>query len=181
MGYVEETGAAQYFRDARIYPIYEGTNGIQANDLVTRKLPMEGGKVFDHFMGEMTRTARDLQTSSDRRLESIGANLKDGIAAATSASRYLMENLRSSPNDALAGAVPFLRLMGTVAGGYFLGRGALSAKSLIDQNDPDQAYLTNRIAMAQFFAETILPGANGLAAASMRGAEGLYAVDADVI
>ncbi len=181
MGYMEETGAAQLFRDSRIFPIYEGTNGIQANDLVARKLPMDGGAVLEQFMDDMRATVRALQTSEDPCLELVASSLKAGINAVDQGASYMLASLRDQPADALAGAAAFLKLMGTVAGGHFLGCGALAARARLDAGDTDAAWLKNRIALARFYALTILPRSAGLLTASMRGADVLYDIDPDAI
>ncbi len=181
MGFIEETGAAQFLRDARIYPIYEGTNGIQANDLVVRKLPLEGGAVLARFLEEMRETAGQARQSGHPRIEAMAAPLHDGIAAVERASAHLLEALRGRPADALAGATPFLRLLGTVAGGHFLIRGALAAAKRLDAGDPDTGFLDARITSAVFFAQTYLPLSQGLASSAMHGADVLYEAAPDAL
>jgi alkylation response protein AidB-like acyl-CoA dehydrogenase len=154
MGFIEETGAAQYYRDARIAPIYEGTNGIQAIDLVTRKLPLDDGRVLAAFLAEMRETAACLSASTAHA--DTGAALSRGITALAGAGDWLRARLRAAPDDALAGATPYLALFGIVAGGYFLGKGALMGGPA-------------RGALARFHAHNILPQADGLAAAVTAG------------
>ena len=154
MGFVEETGAAQFYRDARIAPIYEGTNGIQAIDLVTRKLPLDDGRVVGAFLAEMKEAAKAL--SSKSALGDAGAALSRGLDALSRAGDWLRTRLRAEPDDALAGATPYLALFGLVAGGHFLGKSALSG-------------VPSRIALARFYMQNILPQADGLAAAAMAG------------
>ncbi len=177
MGFVEETGAAQHFRDSRIAPIYEGTNGIQAIDLVTRKLPLDGGNVVRNFIAEITEVAEEAKQSNDRSLNIIGSNLADAATHLASATEWLLDNVKSQPNDALAGATPYLKLFGTVAGGFYLAKGALAAHKQMDGSDA--GYLKSRIAMAQFFAENSLSTTSGLVAPCTRGAELLYALTPD--
>ncbi len=177
MGFIEETGAAQYYRDARIYPIYEGTNGIQAMDLVARKLMMEGGGPLKAFIDEASQTALSLQQTRDERMVRLADALKGVIMEAGQASDYLQSALGKSPSDAMAGATPFLRLMGLLAGSHYLGQGALSARARLETGDPDTAFLEARIGTALFFAEQIAPLAPGYAQAAMRGAETFYAID----
>lgn len=173
MGFVEETGAAQYYRDARILPIYEGTNGIQAIDLVTRKLPLGNGEVVKGFIAEMRETASLARQSNHAELAAIGAALDDGLDALDKATAYMLAQLKSATDDCLAGASPYLRLFGTVAGGHFLARGALKAAK------DESAFAKARLATARFYAAQQLPLAAGLVAPSMAGAATLYALDAD--
>ena len=126
MGFIEETGAAQHYRDARILPIYEGTNGIQAIDLVTRKLPLEGGKVVEAYIAELARTAEEVRASNRPEFGRMGERLADAVAALAEASRWIGEALTKNPDAALAGAQPYLRLFGLAAGGVYLARGALA-------------------------------------------------------
>jgi hypothetical protein len=160
MGYIEETGAAQYLRDSRIAPIYEGTNGIQAVDLVLRKLPMGGGEVVERVMAEVRRVAERL--SADPKLSSFGLHLEDGCEAVEEGVEVLLRRIQSSPNDALAGATPFLRLLGTVLGGWLMGRAALAAREQLGAGSGDQAFLEGKLATACFYGEQILPSMLGL-------------------
>ncbi|MFL5185249.1 MAG: acyl-CoA dehydrogenase, partial [Microvirga sp.] len=127
MGFIEETGAAQHFRDARIAPIYEGTNGIQAIDLVTRKLPLEGGKVIEGYIAELAQTADEVRRSNRPEFGRMGERLAEAVAALAEATRWMGGALRKSPDSALAGAAPYLRLFGLAAGGIYLATGALVA------------------------------------------------------
>src|SRR4051794_37222486 len=116
MGFIEETGAAQHYRDARITAIYEGTNGIQAIDLVTRKLGAHGGASVFKLLDELTDIARRVEASTDPAFGPPGAKLRDALAALNSSSHWLLEKLSPAPNDALAGATPYLRLFGSALG-----------------------------------------------------------------
>jgi alkylation response protein AidB-like acyl-CoA dehydrogenase len=160
MGFIEETGAAQYYRDARIAPIYEGTNGIQAADLAGRKLAMEGGQAVRELIAEMGELAGQLMAADG--LESVGARLQSGVDAVAQASAWLAE--RAGGPDALAGAAPYLKLFGDVLGGAVLGRGALA--------DP------GRKPMARVYAEHTLAQAPGLAAAVAAGGDDLQSASA---
>jgi alkylation response protein AidB-like acyl-CoA dehydrogenase len=175
MGYIEETGAAQHYRDARIAPIYEGTNGIQAIDLVGRKLPMRGGGVINDFMAEIAKTVEEL--SADADLASIGQRLDGGLAALREASDWLLAHGTPEPTDALAGATPYLRLCGLVTGGWLLGRSALAASRLLATGagaDGDE-FLRQKIVTARFYCDQILPQAQGLVPAVTAGVGDLLA------
>ncbi|MEZ5908863.1 MAG: acyl-CoA dehydrogenase family protein [Hyphomicrobiaceae bacterium] len=172
MGFIEETGAAQHYRDARILPIYEGTNGIQAIDLVARKLPLGGGKVLEGYIGEIAATAR---AAADRpELGRSGERLAAAATALADASRYLGKALASNqPETALAGATPYLRLFALAAGGHYLVRAALA-----DGPGSGRDY---RAALARFFCEHLATAAPGLAEVVTTGAEGLLAVPPDTL
>ncbi|MFZ2469330.1 MAG: acyl-CoA dehydrogenase, partial [Parvibaculum sedimenti] len=147
MGFIEETGAAQYYRDARILPIYEGTNGIQAIDLVTRKLPLGNGAVVKGFIAEMRETAAKARGANHECLALIGAALDQGLDTLDKATDWMLARLKSATDDCLAGASPYLRLFGTVAGGHFLALGALVAAKA-----EGDAFLAARLATARFYA-----------------------------
>ena len=172
MGYIEETGAAQHFRDARIPPIYEGTNGIQAMDLVGRKLPMRGGAVVTEHLDRMDVTAQALAESGDADLVAIGERLTEGVAACRAATGWLVEHGLADPNDALAGSTPYLRLLATVTGGWVLGQEALAARR--DGAEEPVAFRDAKVVTARFFAENVLPSALGLVHAVTGGAALLY-------
>ena len=110
MGFVEETGAAQYYRDARILPIYEGTNGIQAMDLVGRKLTLEGGKVVEAYIGELMKTAEEVRASNRPEFGRMGERLAEAVTALAEASRWMGGQLAKNPDAAMAGAQTYLRL-----------------------------------------------------------------------
>jgi alkylation response protein AidB-like acyl-CoA dehydrogenase len=169
MGFVEETGAAQYYRDARILPIYEGTNGIQAIDLVTRKLPLEGGAVVGAYIGELAETAMLLKASNRPEFGRMGERLGDAVAALAEATRWMGGALRENPEAAIAGSAPYLRLFSLATGGAYVARGALAASR-------NGAAGEIRVATARFFAENIAVAAPGLAATVMGGAESVLAV-----
>jgi alkylation response protein AidB-like acyl-CoA dehydrogenase len=174
MGYVEETGAAQHWRDVRIAPIYEGTNGIQAADLVFRKLPLGGGAVIENFLSEMSNLASQL--TGNNRLSSLGEALANGVAQMREAALWLGGRLGTQPNDAAAGAAPFLRLAGIVIGGYYLARSAQVAQQLLDAGDGDADFLNDKIATSLFYGEQILPTAGGLVPTITQGADLFFAI-----
>ena len=166
MGYVEETGAAQHLRDARILPIYEGTNGIQAIDLVMRKLPQSGGATVKAYVGELRGTAAKVQAANDPAFGASGARLGESVEALDRATTWMLATIESKPDAALAGATPYLRLFGTAAGGCMLATEALAALRIGNGADA-----TTRVSLARFFAENICVGASGLERSAVEGAE----------
>jgi hypothetical protein len=162
MGYIEETGVAQHFRDARIAPIYEGTNGIQAMDLVGRKLPMRAGGAVTDYLGYIATTIEQLDAAGED-LASIRAALSDGLAALRTATDWLLANGLGQPLDALAGATPYLRLFSVVTGGWVMAQQALAATRLLgDAAAGDKAFYEGKVLTARFFCEQLLPQAVGL-------------------
>jgi hypothetical protein len=168
-GYIEETGAAQHYRDARITPIYEGTNGIQAIDLVMRKVPMDGGGVVRGYLAEIDALDGSLGEAGERFHE-MRSNLRDALAALTSATEWLLAC--DEPGDILAAATPYLEMFGTVAGGYYMAREALHAAAT-----PPDAWLEAKVDTALFYAQDLLPRATGLLPAVTAGADRLFAID----
>jgi alkylation response protein AidB-like acyl-CoA dehydrogenase len=162
MGYIEETGVAQHFRDARIAPIYEGTNGIQAMDLVGRKLPMRAGGAVADYVGRIEALDGDLADAGDD-LASIRRSLADGVSALREATDWLLANGLGNPLDALAGATPYLRLFSVVTGGWTMARQALAATAaLADASPTDKAFYEGKVLTARFFCEQLLPQATSL-------------------
>jgi alkylation response protein AidB-like acyl-CoA dehydrogenase len=176
MGFIEETGAAQFMRDARIIPIYEGTNGIQAIDLVTRKLPTSGGAVMKAEIADMRATVEELRATNDPAFGATAARLADAVDAFDRATAFMLGRLGANVQDALAGATPYLRLFGLVRGGATLGAMALAAHKArsIGDTDPAQA---GRIATARFFAENVVVTAGGLEATVVGSAESVLSAD----
>jgi alkylation response protein AidB-like acyl-CoA dehydrogenase len=165
MGYVEETGAAQLFRDARIAQIYEGTNGIQAIDLVTRKLPLAGGAAVGAYLDELRATVAAVKATNDPGFGATGARLGEAVDHLARTTAWLVAKLDSEPEVALAGATPYLRLFGLAAGGCMLADEALAALRLAGDADAPA-----RIAAARFFAENLTTAAAGLAVTVTEGA-----------
>lgn len=168
MGFIEETGAAQHYRDARIAPIYEGTNGIQAIDLVGRKVSMQDGAVMDALCAEMHATAETL----DGELASVGSRLEAGVAALERATDWVLQN--KGPN-ALAAATPYLKLAGDVIGGWMLAK---QAQAVADGADD---WSRSKAALARVFASQVLAQAPGLAEGLMESADDLEAVGAQAL
>jgi 3-(methylthio)propanoyl-CoA dehydrogenase len=162
MGYIEETGVAQHYRDARIAPIYEGTNGIQALDLVGRKLPMRAGGVVADFLGRIAGLDAELAEAGED-LASIRERLAEGHATLQEATDWLLEHGLADPLDAMAGATPYLRLFGLVTGGWVMARQALAAsRALGDASGADAEHLGQKLHTARFYCEQLLPQAVGL-------------------
>lgn len=169
MGFVEETGAAQYMRDARILGIYEGTNGIQAIDLTARKLPLNGGATVRAQIAWMRRTAEGLLKNAEPAFGHMAARLRGGIESLDRATSQQLSALASNrPEAALAGATPYLRLFGLALGGACLARTALAAAAARKAGETDPAHAA-RIALARFYAENLLPAAGGLEEAVLAG------------
>ncbi|SLN35798.1 acyl-CoA dehydrogenase C-terminal domain-containing protein [Oceanibacterium hippocampi] len=180
MGFVEETGAAQYYRDARILPIYEGTNGIQAIDLVGRKLPMLGGETVRELIAEMRATAEAL-SGAGGDLGAIADPLSRAADVVAETSDWLLANMANDPNAGLAGATPFLKLFGYALGGHFLGRSALAANAALNGGAGNREQLEAKIVTARFYATQVLPQVDANRAAAMAGPELLFAIGADAL
>ena len=178
MGYVEETGAAQHLRDARIAPIYEGTNGIQALDLVGRKLHADGGGHWRALFAEMRQDIRDLPPKGD--LGQLAPYLQDALEALENATVWLVGNHGDAVVDTAAGATPYLRMFGITLGGWLLAKQAVAASDLLARGEGDGDFLRAKIVTARFFAEQVLPQATALLGPVTRGAALLYALPESV-
>jgi 3-(methylthio)propanoyl-CoA dehydrogenase len=177
MGYVEETGVAQYLRDSRISPIYEGTNGIQAIDLVMRKVPMRNGGVVADLLAQMEALGPEVDAAG-QELAGIGQALATGVSVLREATGWILSRGPAEPNDALAGATPYLRLSGLVIGGWLMARAALAASRLLrTAGGADAAFLQEKIDTARFYAMQLLPQAAGLVPAVTAGAGPLFQID----
>ena len=176
LGFIEETGAAQHFRDSRINPIYEGTNGIQALDLTTRKLARDGGDAARQLIAEIAATDEVLQRSADRDLKAVGSALGEARFVFDATTDWLAETLGANLPKAAAVATPYLNLFGTVAGGWLLGREALAARAQLDAGTGDARFLAAKIKTARFYAENLLPQAAAEAAVVMTGADSTLAL-----
>jgi acyl-CoA dehydrogenase len=170
MGFVEETGAAQHLRDARINPIYEGTNGIQAIDLVQRKLPLSGGDAVRRQIAAMRATLQRLVKDATPAFGLTGARLRDAVESLDRATSFMLKALSGNrPDNALAGAAPYLRLFALAQGGAALAEAALAASAAAAGGDSDPAHPA-RIALCRFFAENVATAARGLEDTVISGA-----------
>ena len=176
MGYIEESGVAQYFRDARIAPIYEGTNGIQAMDLVGRKLPMRMGGVVTDFIAEMRRVDARLEAAGDD-FTTIRTNLAAALDALEEATGWIMTNGLADPKEALAGATAYLAMFGQATGGWLLARLALGAHEELAAGSDRTDFLESKVVSARFYADHYLPRVAGLLGSVRAGAGDLYALD----
>ncbi|NIE65224.1 acyl-CoA dehydrogenase [Burkholderia sp. Ax-1719] len=178
MGFIEETGAAQHYRDARILAIYEGTTAIQANDLIGRKTARDGGAVAKALLDEVAQTIEALGQAGGAAAASVRTQLEQGVQALSRVIDFVLENVKRDPNAVFGGSVPYLKLAGIVLCGWQMGRALLAAqRNLAD----DPAFYGAKIAMAQFYAEHILSQASGHATAVLtaRGDEGVLALAED--
>ena len=173
MGFIEETGAAQHYRDARITSIYEGTNGIQSIDLVTRKLGADRGAAVFALLDELSQTVQRVEASNDPAFGTTGMRLRDAVGSLERASKWLLQRLASSPNDALAGATPYLRLFGSTLGGCKLAEEALAAHDAGEEFGDASRYVT----LARFFAETVAVQAPALERTVIDGADTVNGAD----
>jgi alkylation response protein AidB-like acyl-CoA dehydrogenase len=177
MGFIEETGAAQHLRDARITTIYEGTTGIQANDLVGRKMGREEGRTALALIAEMEKTVPQLAASSDAGLRDIGEALRVAIESMRSTVAWVSKTFGAQPAAVAAASVYVLKLMGIALGGWMLARSAQIASDQLAQGEGDADFLKGKILTARFFADHVMAQAPALAAAATRGAESVLAVE----
>ncbi|HEX4858961.1 MAG TPA: acyl-CoA dehydrogenase [Usitatibacteraceae bacterium] len=176
MGYVEETGAAQYYRDSRISTIYEGTTGIQANDLVGRKVGREGGQTMLALIAEMDKTTAALKSADDAVLRGIGASLAASISELKRATEWIVTMWGNSQGAVMAGAVPYLKLAGTVTGGWMMARAAtVAARQLAAGGDSE--FLKAKLMTTRFYAAHILPLAGSFADVVTGGADSVLAME----
>jgi acyl-CoA dehydrogenase len=180
MGFIEETGAAQHWRDSRITTIYEGTTGIQANDLLFRKLMRDQGATAKVVFGEVHATAKALGASGKPELQAIGQRLGAALKAWTDATEWLAANAKTSLSGVLTAAVPYLHLAVTVSGGWFMGKAALAAAGYLDKGEGDQAFYRAKIATAHFYADQMLPQAASYAETVKAGDAALAGVTDDL-
>jgi alkylation response protein AidB-like acyl-CoA dehydrogenase len=174
MGFIEETGAAQHLRDARITTIYEGTTGIQANDLIGRKIAREGGATAKGWLAYLKAFDAELSKCGNADVKVIRASLAAGAAAVAESVDYIVANAGKDVLSTFAGAVPFLKLMGTVAGGWQMARAALAAEKKLGSGD--KAFYAAKLATARFYADQVLVQAPALRDTVVKGAAAVMAV-----
>ena len=170
MGFVEETGAAQHYRDARILAIYEGTNGIQSIDLVMRKLPLAGGETVKASIARYRAAAEAVARLNDPAFGKAGQRLREAVDCLERATEWMLKTMGPSPAEALAGATPYLRLFGLAAGGAYLAEAALAAHEAMQAGESDPAH-GRRIRDCRFFAENSASIALGIEHAVVDGAQ----------
>ncbi|MBV8093859.1 MAG: acyl-CoA dehydrogenase C-terminal domain-containing protein [Acetobacteraceae bacterium] len=175
MGYIEETGACQYLRDSRISPIYEGTTGIQAADLVGRKLTMDKGQPMIALIAEMRNVESQLDAGDNADFPAIRAQLASGIQALEQASEWVLRTIGKDPDAALAASVNYMMLAGYVCGGWQMARAALAARTKLRAGE-DEEFCRAKIATARFYAEQILPKASALLTIVKSGASTAFAL-----
>ena len=187
MGFIEEAGAAQFMRDARITTIYEGTTGIQANDLIGRKIAREGGATLKSVLAQMQATQAELAAVNDADCQSIAAALAGGIDAVIAAGDYIVAQYGVNVREVAAGAVPFLRLLGIVSGGWMMARAALVANEKLGAAGTTAAkvgaggtaFYAAKIKTARFYADHVLNEAAGLAREIVSGGASALSLSED--
>ena len=181
MGYIEETGAAQHMRDARIAAIYEGTNGIQAMDLVGRKLQGDGGAAAKAFITNVKEEAVILSAGKRSDLHHIGERLLAAAEALDSSTDWLLAAASHNQEDVLAGATPYLKQFGNVAGGYYLSKGAMASALAANEKGADAVWHESKLAIAKYYADNYLTEAMGLTEAVTAGADTIARLDPDLL
>ena len=179
MGFIEETGAAQYYRDARILPIYEGTTAIQANDLVGRKTVRDGGATAKSILAQVHATQEELSASESVDLAAIRKQLGAAAKALEEVVDYIVANMKSDIKGVFAGSVPYLKMAGIVLGGWQMARAALIAQRKLKAGEGDAKFYQAKIATARFFADHILSQAASYRAAIVEGSAGVLALSED--
>lgn len=174
MGFIEETGAAQFLRDARITPIYEGTTAIQANDLIGRKTARDGGQGMSELLADITATQQELEKSNQGELQAIAALLADAVSAATEATEWLLA--QTDQAKAAASSVEYLMLNGRLVGGWVMARMAMAANTMLGEADADQEYAQARITLAKYYAEHVLPTVRASRSVIIDGADSTIAL-----
>jgi len=177
MGFIEETGAAQHLRDSRITTIYEGTTGIQANDLVGRKVGREAGRTALGLVAEMEYFAADLGRTKNVHLKEIADRFTSAVARLKEATQWIVATFPANPAAVATGSVYYLKLLGIVAGGWMMGRAAKIAAADLESGEGDPAYLRAKLLTTRFYADHILPQTLALATTAMRGADSVLAVE----
>ena len=177
MGYVEETGLAQYLRDSRIAPIYEGTNGIQALDLMFRKLPLDNGQAMQRLLGDVQKVIDDMK-NDDEIISSMAEKLQKEVDTLSEVTLWLGGRmLEGELVDASAAATPYLKMFGQVLGGYYMGKAAILANKKYKETNDE--FYSDKLTLSKFYIEQLLPLSSGYASAVTAGKEDLYAMKAE--
>ncbi len=176
MGFIEETGAAQHYRDARILTIYEGTTAIQANDLVGRKTLRDGGELAKNLLGQVTATAAELISSGNAELIAIGQRLAAASSDLKSIVEFIAANGKSDIKAAFAGSVPYLKIAGIVFGGWQMARAAKIATAKLAEGGGDASFYKAKIATARFFADHYLSTSSAARISVVEGSAGVLAL-----
>ncbi|WP_296947028.1 acyl-CoA dehydrogenase [uncultured Massilia sp.] len=179
MGFIEETGAAQHYRDAKILTIYEGTTAIQANDLVGRKTVRDGGAVAKSILAQVRATAAELGDVPGADAAAIRAQLARGADALEAVVDFVVANARTDVRAVFAGSVTYLKLAGIVLGGWQMARAAIVAQRKLEAGDGDSAFYRAKVATARFFADHLLAQADGMRHAIVDGSAGVLALDVE--
>ncbi|SFL80877.1 acyl-CoA dehydrogenase [Rugamonas rubra] len=179
MGFIEETGAAQHYRDSKILTIYEGTTAIQANDLVGRKTVRDGGAVAKGIIAQVRATEAQLAALPGADFKAVLAQLSAGSKDLEAVVEYVANNMKSDIKGVFAGSVLYLKLAGIVLGGWQMARAAIIAQQKLDANEGDASFYQAKIATARFFADHILSQASGLRVAIIDGSAGVLALTED--
>ena len=179
MGFIEETGAAQYYRDARIITIYEGTTGIQANDLIGRKTARDGGATARSVAAQIDKVAAHLASHGDASLNSIGLRLAAATASLQNAIDWVVQSFATTPRAAYAGSVPYLALWGLCVGGWQMARAAKVAVDKLQVGEGDASFLRAKVATARYYAECLLPQAEAFAQSAVNGSASVLALSAE--
>ena len=179
VGYIEETGAAQDLRDARVTSIYEGTTGIQAADLVGRKIARDGGAALIELIAEIESCQREISKIRGEDFALVARMLAEGIEALRKTGVYIAANFARHPKQVLAGSVPFLELMGRVCGGWQMARAAIAARACLDRGEGDLRFMRAKIVTARFFADQVLCVAASLAHVACEGSAATLTLDDD--
>jgi alkylation response protein AidB-like acyl-CoA dehydrogenase len=179
MGFIEETGAAQHYRDSKILTIYEGTTAIQANDLVGRKTVRDGGAVAKSIIAQVRATEAQLAASGSDDAKAILAQLASGSKDLEAVVDYMVANIKDDIKGVFSGSVPYLKLAGIVLGGWQMARAALIAQQKLEAGEGDAAFYKAKIATARFFADHILSQASSLRSAIIGGSAGVLALSED--
>jgi len=176
MGFIEETGAAQHYRDAKILTIYEGTTAIQANDLVGRKTVRDGGAVAKAMIAQVRATEAQLGELTGADFQAMQRHLAEGSAALEAVVEYVVANIKTDIKAVFAGSVPYLKLAGIVLGGWQMARAAVAAQQKLGEGSGDAAFYKAKISTARFFVDHILSQAPGLRATIIDGSAGVMAL-----